>query len=123
MSIESSVAMNEDNQNGPGWRVMVRRDHEDNQNGPGWRVMVRRDHEEDSSNSDDKEIFVPEQLDDTDFASDEPAEVESYRSRLPLDLTQSFDTFVIRTKRKRSVSAPPRCDHSNKLPRKSAIKR
>jgi len=120
MSIESSVAMNEDNQNGPGWRVMVRRDH-----GPGWRVMVRRDHEdamdheEDSSNSDDNEIFVPEQLDETDFASDEPAEVESYRSRLPVDLTQSFDTFVIRTKRKRSVSAPPRCDHSNKLPRKS----
>ena len=106
MSIESSVAMNEPNQNGPGWRVMVRRDHED-----------ARD--EDSSNSDDKEIFVPEQLDETDFASDEPAEVESYRSRLPLDLTQSFDTFVIRTKRKRSVSAPPRCDHSNKLPRKS----
>ncbi len=108
MSIESSVAMNEDNQNGPGWRVMVRRDHED-----------AMDHEEDSSNSDDNEIFVPEQLDDTDFASDEPAEVESYRSRLTVDLTQSFDNFVIRTKRKRSVSAPPRCDHSNKLPRKS----
>jgi hypothetical protein len=102
MSIESSVAMNEYNQNGP-----------------GWRVMVRRDQEEDSSDSDDKEIFVPEQLDETDFASDEPAEVESYRSRLTVDLTQSFDTFVIRTKRKRSVSAPPRCDHSNKLPRKS----